>query len=381
MFSPYFKIFRREFTYMWRDKGLRYVLILIPLLSVLLFGLTYRAQVLTDIPTGVADLDNTIQSRELIQELEHAQNLEVMAHYPDYESLRRGIEKGEVVVGMVIPEQYGKKVGARQHADVSMIIDGSNMIYGINSSTAVMLITRTISGESGVKALLAKGININDAIDAFLAIDFREDSRFNPTINYAYFLVLGLILNIWQQCCTLLAAMTVIGETGKASWKQFKLSTISRFGLFASKSVAHIIIFMAVASAIYGLCFSILGLPLHCSFSLLLLFTLGFSISLHSIGTMISSFARNASDASRMSMVIAVPAFVLSGFTWPLEAMPVPLAAIVKWLPQTGFFQGVIALTMKDAGWSFVSHYFLQFIFIAVVCYGLTAVIHSVVER
>lgn len=381
MLRLFYAFFRREFTYIWRDRGLRVVLLVMPLLSLLLFGLTYRTQVLTDIPTAIADLDHSAQSRAVASDIKQAENLDVVAYYNSYEEIKRAIEKGEVVVGVVIPEKFGQQQELRRPTRVAMIIDGSNMVYAINSSVAVLQVVRTIEVKSGVKVLLAQGEHMEDAKNALMAINFVDEPWFNPTINYAFFLVLGLVLNIWQQCCTLLSAMTIIGETGTRSWVHLKSSSRSLFIIFLAKIMAHLVIFMATVAVLYGLCFEVLHLPLRCDFGKLMLFTMGFAVAMHSLGTLISSFSRTAADASRIVMAIAVPAFVLSGFTWPLEAMPHILAEIVKWLPQTGFFQGVIFLSMKDASWAYMSQYYFQFLLFALVAYALTAVIFRLVPQ
>ncbi|MDD3879850.1 MAG: ABC transporter permease [Syntrophomonas sp.] len=381
MLRLFYAFFRREFTYIWRDRGLRVVLLVMPLLSLLLFGLTYRTQVLTDIPTAIADLDHSAQSRAVASDIKQAENLDVVAYYNSYEEIKRAIEKGEVVVGVVIPEKFGQQQELRRPTRVAMIIDGSNMVYAINSSVAVLQVVRTIEVKSGVKVLLAQGEHMQDAKNALMAVNFVDEPWFNPTINYAFFLVLGLVLNIWQQCCTLLSAMTIIGETGTRSWVHLKSSSIPLFIVFLAKILAHLVIFMATVAVLYGLCFEVLHLPLRCDFGKLMLFTMGFAVAMHSLGTLISSFARNSADASRIVMAIAVPAFVLSGFTWPLEAMPQVLAQVVKWLPQTGFFQGVIFLTMKDASWTYMSQYYFQFLLFALIAYALSMVFFRLIPQ
>ncbi|WP_061212775.1 ABC transporter permease [Syntrophomonas wolfei] len=381
MLRLFYAFFRREFTYIWRDRGLRVVLLVMPLLSLLLFGLAYRAQVLTDIPTAIADLDRSAQSRALASDIKQAENLDVVAYYNSYEEIKRAIEKGEVVVGVVIPEKFGQQQELRRPTRVAMIIDGSNMVYAINASVAVLQVVRTIEVKSGVKVLLAQGEHMKDAMNALMAVNIVDEPWFNPTINYAFFLVLGLVLNIWQQCCTLLSAMTIIGETGTRSWVHLKSSSRSLFIIFLAKILAHLVIFMATVAVLYGLCFEVLHLPLRCDFGKLMLFTMGFAVAMHSLGTLVSSFSRTAADASRIVMAIAVPAFVLSGFSWPLEAMPQILAQVVKWLPQTGFFQGVIFLSMKDASWAYMSQYYFQFLLFALVAYALTAVIFRLVPQ
>lgn len=367
----------RELTYLWRDRGLRNILLLGPLLGVLIFYATYSAQTLMAIPTAVVDLDRSSASRDLLTKVSQAENLQIVAQPTSAQEAEELVRRGEVLVTVVIPENFGRQVALGRQTSVYIGIDGSNIIYSTNATTAALTVAKTVSAEAGVKALMARGLPQEQAKNAYLGVELREEPWFNPTLNYAYFLVLALILNVWQQCCTMAAAMTIIGETGRPSWLQFKLAGISKGTLFVSKSLVHIGLFMLLVLPVYGICFGLLKLPLHGSWLLLLLFTLVFAIALHSVGTLASSFARSPVDATRFGMIIALPSFILSGYGWPLEAMPTYVQSLVKLLPQTWFFQGINYFTFKDPGWSFAQQYFMALGLIAVVCYSAAAVITS----
>lgn len=370
-------IMRREFFYMWRDRSLRYILLIGPLLGLLLFYATYSVPVIKAIPTAVVDLDRTMASRDLVDQFRNTENLEVVALPENFPEVKKLIQEGNVTVGVIIPEDFAKNAALGRQTNVAIIIDGSNIAYATNATNAVLLITRSVSAKTGIKALIARGIHPNQAREAYQSITFREEGWFNPAFNYAYFLVLALALNFWQQCCMLAACMNVIGETGMSSWLQLKAMGQSKLQLFTGKSLTHITAFMGMALAIYAISFSVFKLPLQCSFWLLFLFTLVFAVSLHSIGTLVSSFSNSAVNASRFGMIIALPSFVLCGYTWPLEAMPHYLQQLVKVLPQTWFFQGLNYLTFKSPGWEFISHYFLAMLVISLVCYGTAAIIIS----
>lgn len=374
MFKQCLAIMRREFFYLWRDKGLRHILLCGSLLGLLLFSAVYSAQILKDIPAAVADLDNSGASRELVEKIGKAEYLNLVASVASYDDLQELIKQGKAIVGIVIPENYGRNVALGRQARVLAVIDGSNMIYATNASAALLTVTRTLGAQAGISALVARGVQLQQAKEAYQAIDFSEEPWFNPALNYAYFLVLALALNIWQQCCTLAACLNVIGERGMKSWLQIRASGISRFRLFASKSVAQVFIFMIVVLPIYILGFGVFKLPLNCSWPSFLLFTLAFAIAVHSIGTLASSFARNAVDAARFGMIIALPSFVLSGYTWPLEAMPHYFQRASWILPQTWFFQGINYFAFKNAGWHLMSHYILAMLAVAAVCYGAAAI-------
>ncbi|ABI67533.1 ABC transporter permease [Syntrophomonas wolfei] len=376
-----FKIMRREFNYMWRDRGLRKILLLGPILGLFLFMAIYQTQTVKDIPTAIVDLDGSSSSREISEKIKHAEHLKLRAYPQSYEDLEQSIRRGEIVVGVVIPENFGRDVARHHPTRVLVIVDSSNTVYATNASTAVLGVIRSISAEAGVKTLLARGMDPSQARKAFLTVDYREEGWFNPTLNYAYFLVLAMALNIWQQCCTMTASMNVIGETGMKSWLQVKASGVSRFKYFFSKSLAHLITFMLLVIPVYILALGIFKLPLSCGLGMLLLFTLVFAVSLHSVGTLMSSLANNAVDSTRFGMMVALPSFVLCGYTWPIEAMPGFLQSLVWILPQTWFFQGFNYLSFKDPGWSFMLPYFGGLLVISLVCYSMAAMATAWMER
>ncbi len=373
MFKQCLVIMKREIFFMWRDQSLRNILIAGPLFGLFLFMGIYNHPRIDNISTAIVDLDRSSASRQVIAELKNTQDLKVITYPNSFEQLEELIKREQVIVGVVIPENYGKNIALHRHTKVAVLIDGANITYATNAASAVLTVTRTLGAEVGVKTLVARGIQPDQAKEAYQSIDFREEAWFNPTLNYAYFLVLPLVLNIWQQCCMLASCMNIIGENGVRSWLQIKASGISSFKLFFCKSIVHIFIYMLIVLPVYFLAFVFFKLPLNCGFIIFLLFTLVFTISLHSIGTLISSFSRNAVDASRFGMVIALPSFVISGFTWPIAAMPHWFQSLTWVLPQTWFFQGINYLVFKNQGWEFMVNYFLMLGMMSIICYSLAA--------
>ncbi|HWQ40764.1 MAG TPA: ABC transporter permease [Desulfosporosinus sp.] len=366
-------IMQRELFYMWRDRSLRNILLVGPVLALLLFAGVYSYQRIENISTAIVDLDRSSASRQVITDLKNSQNLQVVAYFDTFSQLEESIKRGEVIVGVVIPENYGKNIALQRQTKVAVFIDGMNIAYATNASSALLTVTRTLGAQVGIQTLIAKGIQVNQAQEAYQSIAFPEEAWFNPTTNYAYFLVLAFALNVWQQCCTLASCMTIIGENGRRSWYQIRTSGISLLKLFFCKSLVHIGILLLTVLPVYFLAFVVFKLPLACGWSSFLLFNLIFILAVHGLGTMMSSLSPNAVNASRYGMIIALPSFLFSGFTWPLQAMPQWLQHVVWIFPQTWFFQGVSFLTFKNPGWGFMSHYFLALGLMAVLFYSVAA--------
>ncbi len=368
-------IARREILLIWRDKDLRYILLLGPLVGLLLFYGIYSRQVLVEIPTAIVDLDRSQTSQELIKNIGAAENLRITTFAESYKELEDLIAKGTVVTGIVIPENYGRDLSLARQTRLAMIIDGSNMIYATNATSTMLSISRTLGAQAGIKTLIGRGIAPNQAQAAYQSVACSEEAWFNPTLNYAYFVVLALGLNMWQQCCTLVACMTIAGETCAASWCQLKSLGISRLKLFISKSATQIAAFIAAALPVFFLAVMVFKLPLHCSLPLFFLFNLAFAVALHSVGVLASSIARTPVNAARFGMLIALPSFLLSGYTYPLESMPGLLQTAAQALPQTWYFQGLNLLSFKNPDYALMSPNFLAFLLISAVCYATSAII------
>lgn len=374
MFRQCRAIMLRELFYMWRDRSLRNLLLVGPLLGLLLFAGVYSSQRIGSIATGIVDLDNSSASRQVVAELKNTQNLQVVAYFDNFAQLEESIKRDEVIVGVVIPENYGKNIALQRQTKVAVFIDGMNMAYATNASSAALTITRTLGAQVGIQSLVAKGIQTNQAQEAYQSIDFPEEAWFNPTANYAYFLVLAFALNVWQQFCTLASCMIIIGENGLRSWLQIKASGISLLKLFVCKSLVHIGVLNLIALPVYYLAFVVYKLPLACGWPNFLLFSFLFTLALHGLCTMMSSYSPNAVNATRYGMIIALPSFLISGYTWPLEAMPHWFQPLAWIFPQTWFFQGVSYLTFKNPGWGFMSRYYGTLGLMAVIFYSAAVI-------
>jgi ABC-2 type transport system permease protein len=61
-----------------------------------------------------------------------------LAYPSTYDELKEQIEQGKIIVGVVIPENYDRDVGLHRQTRIAMIVDGTNMAFATNASTAVL---------------------------------------------------------------------------------------------------------------------------------------------------------------------------------------------------------------------------------------------------
>ena len=65
-----------------------------------------------------------------------------------------------------------------------------------------------------------------------------------------------------------------------------------------------------------------------------------FILSTILLGMLMPAVTGNRIDALKGCLLIGAPAFLLSGYTWPLEQMPVLMATIAKFIPLSAYLEG-----------------------------------------
>ena len=99
-----------------------------------------------------------------------------------------------------------------------------------------------------------------------------------------------------------------------------------------------------------------------------------FSLACMFFGMLFSLAVPSQLRATEVLMVIATPSFLLSGFTWPLEAMPSWIAGFARALPLTQFLQGFRKLAVYGGTFADAQPHVLNLLLLAAVCLVLMVV-------
>ncbi len=75
-----------------------------------------------------------------------------------------------------------------------------------------------------------------------------------------------------------------------------------------------------------------------------------------SLGIMISTMAQNQTQALQLSIFILLPSILLSGFVFPVEAMPFGFRCLGKCFPVTFFIRMSRQIILKGSGFDYVWH-------------------------
>jgi ABC-2 type transport system permease protein len=118
----------------------------------------------------------------------------------------------------------------------------------------------------------------------------------------------------------------------------------SVWAILFGKSLPHLAIHCATVLGILGIIFPLFGIQIVDSvFSTALLF-ICFVMASFFFGLMISAIFHDQQFATEVALFLNIPAFIFSGFVFPLWAMPVFHQTFAQILPYTHFLFGFLKL-------------------------------------
>jgi ABC-2 type transport system permease protein len=112
--------------------------------------------------------------------------------------------------------------------------------------------------------------------------------------------------------------------------------------IILGKSFPHIVIHIINLLILLGLIFPFFNVAQPQSEMILILFSIFFAIVVFFFGFMISTIFHNQMFATELALFILTPAFILSGITFPLWAMPAVFKFLAMLIPYTYFLAGFI---------------------------------------
>jgi ABC-2 type transport system permease protein len=317
MFNKVRYLFVKELIQALRDKKMRYILIVPPILQLIIFGYAANLDV-KHIRTAVRDLDQSVESRDLIGRLGSSKYFDLVSFPNTPKEVKDLVNQGEVAVSIEIPTDFSRKLKKGDTATVQIILDGTE------SNTALIALgyANQILSEFSTQ-ILVKRLNRAGMI-GFEEAGVRLEHRiwFNPNLESRLFYVPGVIASIAFLIPIILTAQAIVREREIGTLEQIMVTPIRSWELIIGKTLPFALVglFDVVMIALVGVLW--FEVPLQGAPLVLLLGAVLFLVSSVAIGLFISTICSTQQQAQVSTFFFAMPAFILSGFAFPIENMP-----------------------------------------------------------
>jgi ABC-2 type transport system permease protein len=343
-----FSIIRKEFIQITRDRRTLIFTLLMPIIQMVLLGYTANSDV-KNVPLAVLDQSRTVQSRALLDAFRSTGYFVISYEVTNERDLERLIGEGQAKTGLIIPPDYGPKVARGQSVAVAFIIDGTDSSISAGALAAARLIGQTQSAEMQVQRL-SRQASASAAMSAASAIDVRTQVWYNPDMVTTYIMIPAMIGLILQMLTSTLSASAIVRERENGTIEQLIVTPVRAWELLVGKLFPYTVIafFDVLEILILGTLW--FHVPIRGSIGLLLALAALFLITSLSLGLLISTAARTQREAQTLGMIIQLPSMFLSGFFFPIAAMPPVLQWISAFVPLKYFMIIIKAIVLKGAG-------------------------------
>lgn len=338
-------MFAKEFRHILRDSRSLIMALFLPLFEMLLFGYALNLDV-DRIPTMIYDADHSADSRALIERFRGSRFFEIEGYADNYAQIERGIDKSKVLMGVVIPRDYSQRLNAGNKANVQVLLDGSD------SNTASIALSY-VDGLLQNYALQVRsgGQQRHSGVPLVAPVDARLRIWYNSTLESTNYIVPGLIAAMMMVIAALLTSLTVAREWEMGTMEQLLSTPVRASEIVMGKMLAFFVVgladtFIAVLVGIF-----VYGVPFRGNALMLAVCTAIFLTGAFFWGILVSALARTQLFAFQLGMVTTfLPSFILSGFLYAIENMPMPIQVITHVIPARYFVTIVRGIFLKGIG-------------------------------
>jgi len=341
-------MFNRIGNMLWKEgiQFLRYRLLLIFVLGFPIFNLVSAEGAIgggiMHIPTAVCDQDLSADSRRLVRMLRNSRYFDPDYHVGSQAELEQLLEKGEVKVGLFVPQDFGAKLTAEdQGATAQVLLDGTETTTALLAQAYLEEMAYEYAQRQGS----AGGVTVTgglERVDARPRAWFNEDLR-EKTLDLPDELADSLVL-----LAIFVPALLITREREAGTLEHLFVTPMRPIEMIVGKGLlAFIVAYLGFLGMLALLVFHF-QIPFQGSLPLLMGLTAYYILVEMGWGLLISTVARTQGQSLMGAYILGVVEIILSGRVLPVAYMPRITQAVSLMMPNRHYTAILRGIMLKD---------------------------------
>ncbi len=335
----------KEFIHLFRDIRSLMVIILVPVILLVLFGYALKLDV-ENVSIGVLDFSNSEKSREYIAAFDSTSAFNVKYNLSTYEEAEYLLDTNKIKTILVIKSDFEKELNIDYNTKVQAVIDGSD----ITTASSIMNYIAGITAEynmSFIEYILRNNqINVSfGTVIPEIRYWFNEEMR---SVNYLF---PGLVAIIMSVVAGFLTSLTISREWETGTMEQLIPTPVTEGEVITGKLLTYFLIGLIDVIIYIFMGEFLFHVPLMGNTLLVFLFATIFLMCMLSFGIFVSIVMKSQLASSQVTTTTTMlPAFLLSGFVFDINNMPVVIQWITYLFPARYFVDILRGLYLKGVG-------------------------------
>jgi ABC-2 type transport system permease protein len=327
-FTRFLAVARKEVVQILRDARSLIIVLIMPVVLVLLFGYGVNLD-LKGLPVYVYDRDGSQQSQDLLKRFQASAYFDVVRVVNDYPALTRSLDDGHAKMGIVVPWDFSQRLRDGLPTQVQALVDGSDDNTANVAIGYAQAVVQGYSSDIQLNWLRNRGQLVQPA-----AVGVETRTWYNEDLESSAFIVPGVLALVMSVIGAFLTSLTIAREWERGTMEQLISTPVTPLEIMLGKLAPYFVIgmFDVIVCALIAIFW--FQVPFRGSFLTLLVSSAMFMVVVLSLGFFISVIAKSQLAASQIALLVTfLPAFLLSGFLYSIEQMPVVLQWITRILP------------------------------------------------
>jgi ABC-2 type transport system permease protein len=327
-FARFLAVARKEVVQILRDSRSLIIVVIMPVVLVLLFGYGVNLD-FKGLPVYVYDRDGSQQSQDLLKHFQASEYFDVRQVVNDYPALTRSLDDGHAKMGIVIPWDFSQRLNEGRPVTVQALVDGTddntaNVLIGYAEA-----VVQNYSSDIQLTWLRNRGQLVAPA-----PVRIETRTWYNEDLESSAFIVPGVLALVMSVIGAFLTSLTIAREWERGTMEQLISTPVTPVEIMLGKLAPYFVIGMFDVIVCATIAVYWFQVPFRGSLQALLLSSAMFMVVVLSLGFFVSVIAKSQLAASQIALIITfLPAFLLSGFLFPIEQMPIVMQWITRILP------------------------------------------------
>ena len=348
-FARLYAVILKEFIQLRRDRLTFAMMIGVPLMQLTLFGFAINSDP-KQLPTIVVAQEHTVFTRSVVHAMKNSGYFRIVASTDDPRVADAALASGAAQFALTVPAGFARDLQRGARAQLLVEADATDPSATGNAITALLQLATTALQHDLTGPLAAPNVAagaVAGVANGAAPFELVIQRRYNPEGITQYNIVPGLMGVILTMTMIMMTALGFTREVERGTMENLLATPVQPIEVMVGKIAPYVVIGYVQVAVILLAARFLFAVPFVGHMAVLLLGTLVFISANLTVGSTISSVARNQTQAMQMTFFFFLPSLLLSGFMFPFRGMPAWAQTIGEALPLTHFLRIIRGVMLK----------------------------------
>jgi ABC-2 type transport system permease protein len=336
-------LLQKEFRQIFRDPSIIRIIFIMPSIQLLILPWAADYEV-KNIHLSVVDHDHSQYSRQLVNKVTASGYFRLQDYSGSYSNAMQHIEDDEADLVLEIPADFEKKLIKENESTLFMAINAINGVKANLGGAYLRSIIQDYNREVRLKWVQLPRFNPE------LQVEVTSSNWFNPSMNYKYFMVPGILVVLVTMVGSFLASLNIVREKEIGTIEQINVTPVKKHHFILGKLIPFWVLGLVILTI--GLTLARVAYGILPAGSLLVIYTFAavYLLAVLGLGLLLSTYTSNQQQAMLVSFFIMMVFILLGGLYTSIDSMPAWAQAITKINPVTYFIDVMRMVVLRGSG-------------------------------